>query len=164
MINKTFPIAEKLLTNGLQLSQTLFQRLQEETDILRRKQPALFLDTITRQKQQLISELNLFAKQLGQVLETEKLPNNRNGIIAYLEKAANAGLDTSQVLNQWGQINELAIQSQSLNDQNGATIDLLLRHTRQSLNILKGKPQAPQTYGPDGTTKSDLYSSTLFSV
>ena len=164
MINKTFPIAEKLLISGLQLSRSLHLQLQEEMDILKRNQPAASLDTITRQKQQLINELDLFAKQLGQVLETEQLPNNRTGINAYFDKAAKAGLNISEAAEKWEQITDLAAKSRELNDQNGASIDLLLRHTRQSLNILKGKPQTPHTYGPDGSTKSDLFSGTLISV
>lgn len=164
MINKTFPIAEKLLSSGLQLSQSLHQQLREETAILKHNQPAATLDIVTHQKQQLINELNLFAKQLGQILETEQLPNNRIGINAYFDKAAKAGLDISQATEKWKQITDFAAKSRTLNDQNGASIDLLLRHTRQSLNIIKGKPQTTHSYGPDGSTKSDLFSGTLISV
>ncbi|MGR9115550.1 MAG: flagella synthesis protein FlgN [Gammaproteobacteria bacterium] len=164
MIHKTFPITEKLLSNGLQLSRSLHQQLQEEMDTLQRKQSMDSLDNITRQKEHLINDLNQFAKQLGQVLETEQLPNNHTGINTYFEKAADAGLDVAQASETWKKITGFAIKSRMLNDQNGASIDLLMRHTRQSLNIIKGKNQTAHTYGPDGSTRSDQFSGTFFSV
>jgi flagella synthesis protein FlgN len=61
------------------------------------------------------------------------------------------------------------IQSQfwiisALNEQNGAMIALLSRHNTQSLHILKGKSQSSNTYGPDGSSKADLFKRSLISV
>ncbi|MGR9046454.1 MAG: flagella synthesis protein FlgN [Gammaproteobacteria bacterium] len=164
MINKTFPIMEKLLNTGLQLSQDLHRQLQEETAILKNSRPEASLDEATQQKQQLIGELNELSRQLGQVLETEKLPNNRNGINAYFEKAAGAGFDIDHAVEKWERIIDVTATNKTLNECNGVSINLLLRHTRQSLNILKGKPQTGHTYGPDGSTNSDLHSNTSISV
>lgn len=164
MIHKTFPIAEKLLDSGLHLSQSLHRHLQEEMEAFKQHRTSASLESMTLRKQQLVNELNQFAKQLGQVLETERLPNNQLGINAYLDKATNAGLDVSELVKTWKQITDLAVTSRALNDRNGASIDILLRHTRQSLNILKGKSPTATTYGPDGSTKSDLLSGTSISV
>ncbi|PKM10399.1 MAG: flagellar protein FlgN [Gammaproteobacteria bacterium HGW-Gammaproteobacteria-3] len=164
MIHKTFPIAEQLLAKGLQSAQSLHLQLLEEMNILKHNLPVESLDDITPQKQQLVSELNLFSKQLGQVLETEQLTNDRHGISAYFDKADSAGITTTQALKNWQQLVDIANKSRTLNDQNGASIDLLLRRTRQSLNILKGKPQTAHTYGRDGSTQSALFSGTLISV
>ncbi|HBA66293.1 MAG TPA: flagellar protein FlgN [Methylococcaceae bacterium] len=164
LISQTFPIAEKLIVNGLSLTEQLYQALQQEAITLKQSPLAETLDEITRQKQPLAQELNLFAKQLAQILETEKLPNTRAGLSDYLERAIQAGLDTSKTDENWTALIKTTEKCQLLNEQNGASIEILLRHTRQSLNILKGKPQTINTYGPDGNTKSDLFSGTLFSV
>lgn len=164
LISQTFPIAEKLIANGLSLTEQLYQALQQEAITLKQSPLAETIDEITRQKQPLAQELNLFAKQLAQILETEKLPNTRAGLSDYLERAIQAGSDTSKAVENWTALIKTTEECRLLNEQNGASIEILLRHTRQSLNILKGKPQTTSTYGPDGNTKSDLFSSTLFSV
>ncbi|MGD7035708.1 flagella synthesis protein FlgN [Methylotuvimicrobium buryatense] len=164
LISQTFPIAEKLITNGLLLTEQLYQALQQEAITLKQSPLAETFDEITRQKQLLAQELNLFAKQLAQILETEKLPNTRAGLSDYLERAIQAGFDTSKTDENWTMLIKTTEKCQLLNEQNGASTEILLRHTRQSLNILKGKPQTINTYGPDGNTKLDLFSGTLFSV
>ncbi|CCE22679.1 flagella synthesis protein FlgN [Methylotuvimicrobium alcaliphilum] len=164
LISQTFPIAEKLIANGLSLTEQLYQALQQESTTLKQSALTETLDEITRQKQPLAQELNLFAKQLAQILETEKLPNTPAGLSDYLERAIQAGFDTSKTAENWTTLIKTTEKCQLLNEQNGASVEILLRHTRQSLNILKGKPQTTNTYGPDGNTKSDLFSGTLFSV
>ncbi|WP_341325796.1 flagellar protein FlgN [Methylotuvimicrobium sp. KM2] len=164
LINQTFPIAEKIIANGLSLTEQLYQALQQEAITLKQSPLTETLDEITRQKQPLAQELNLFTKQLAQILETEKLPNTRAGLSDYLGRALQAGSDTSKTVENWTRLIKTTEKCQLLNEQNGASVEILLRHTRQSLNILKGKPQTTNTYGPDGNTKSDLFSGTLFSV
>lgn len=164
LIDQTFPIADKLIANGLQLSERLYRELLHEEMLLKQSPQPEQLDTITGQKQPLIQELNLFSKQIGQILETEKLPNDRAGILAYLDLASQAGLNVAKVNEEWRTLIETTEKCRFLNEQNGAAIELLLRHTRQSLNILKGKPQTTSTYGPDGNTQSDMFSGTSFSV
>lgn len=164
LISQTFPVAEKLIANGLSLTKQLYQALQQEAITLKQSPLAETFDEITRQKQPLAQELNLFAKQLAQILETEKLPNTRSGLNDYLERAIQAGSDTFTAVENWTMLIKTTEKCQLLNEQNGASIEILLRHTRQSLNILKGKPQTTNTYGPDGNTRSDLLSGSLFSV
>lgn len=164
MIDKTFPIVEQLIDSGLQLSENLNQLLRQETDTLKQISVAAELNDITRKKQQLIDGLNLFSNHLGQILTTEQLPNNRLGIETYLARANDAGQASSQATKNWHRMAQLTHDNQSLNDQNGASIDLLLKRTQQSLNILKGTSQTSHTYGPDGSTKSDTASATIISV
>lgn len=163
-IHQTFPIADKLIANGLQLTERLYRELKNEESILQQSPKPELLEAVTGQKQPLVQELDLFSKQLGQILETEKLPNDSDGIRAYFELAAQAGLNAAKATEEWRVLIETTERCRSLNDQNGAAIELLLRHTRQSLNILKGKPQTTTTYGPDGNTQSDLFSGSSFSV
>lgn len=166
MIKQTLPIADKLLSDGLKLTNALYDQLVEEQSILlasSSQDPALLANTI-QNKQQLIKEIGVFSQQMGQILQTEKLSNDRKGIEAYFQKASEAGIDISITLEKWQGLSEIAQKCQILNEQNGASIDLLLRHTNQSLNILKGKPETSSTYGPDGTKKMDLFSGTVISV
>ena len=164
MIDKTFPTVEQLIDSGLQLSENLNQLLRQEADALKQISAAEELNDITRKKQQLLDGLDLFSKHLEQILTTEQLPNNRLGIETYLARVDNAGQDSRQATKNWHQMVHLTHDNQSLNDQNGASIDLLLKRTQHSLNILKGKSQTSHIYGPDGSTKSDTASSTIISV
>lgn len=164
MINKTFSIAEKLIDQGLQLSQKLHRQLLDEAETIRHVKKSAALDAITQQKQQIILELNTFTKQLGQVLDTEHLPNNSEGFAAYIIKAKTAGINTQEVSDNWSKLTAVSEKIRLLNEQNGANIEILLRHTRQTLNIIKGKPKTAHSYGPDGSTRTDTHSGTYFSV
>ncbi|MGR9051424.1 MAG: flagella synthesis protein FlgN [Gammaproteobacteria bacterium] len=164
MIDKTFPIAEKLLDNGSNLAQNLYRQLLAEQDILKRSQAGPALDEITQQKQRLVDELNRFVKQLGQILAGERLPNSPDGVHTYLAAAAKLGLNVERATEHWRQIVDAGEKSRALNEQNGAGIDLLLKHTRQSLDIIKGKSRTIHSYGPDGAAKSDFLSGMSISV
>jgi len=111
-----------------------------------------------------VAQLEQFSRQLGQVLATEKLLINQESVISYLEKAKAANFSTEQALQCWLDIVALSKKCRSLNEKNGASIDLLNRHTQRSLQILRGKSQLTSTYGPDGSTRSVLFSHTLISV
>lgn len=164
MIEKTFPITEKLLDNGLKATQQLLELLNQEADYLRQKTDPLALSAIVANKREIIVQLEQFSKQLGQVLATEKLVANHDGIHDYLLKAQSAGISIDGSRNCWANITALLKKCRALNEQNGAGIDLLSRHTQRSLQILRGKSQLASTYGPDGSTRSELFSHTLISV
>lgn len=164
MIEKTFPITEKLLANGLKSTQKLYELLSTEYEHLKQKIEPATLSTLAANKKELVAQLEQFSKQLGQVLATEKLLINQEGIKRYLEKAKAADLNTSEAVQYWLGIETLSKKCKSLNEQNGASIDLLSRHTQRSLQILRGKSQVASTYGPDGSTRSVLFSHTLISV
>jgi flagellar biosynthesis protein FlgN len=164
MINKTFPIAEKLISNGLSLSRTLFKALQDESQLLINQDKDKKLDAITQHKQHLISEISQFTQQIGQVLQTEQLNADKIGLASYFERAKAASLDTQKAEQDWQELITLSEKARDLNNQNGAGIELLLRHTRLSLNILKGKPQSVHTYGRDGSTQADAGSNTFYTA
>jgi len=97
-------------------------------------------------------------------LATEKLPNDQNSIKEYFSRAEAANLSTAELIGNWTQLMIVCAECRNLNEQNGAGIDLLSRHTKRSLDILKGKPEFANTYGSDGSTQSDRHSRTLISV
>jgi flagellar biosynthesis protein FlgN len=164
MIEKTYPITEKLILNALQLAQQLYQELNREADALKKTQQAELIGDIAAQKKQLVTQLEQFNTQLAQVLATEQLPNNQESIKEYLRRAEAIGLQTSESINNWQQLMLVCIDCRTLNEQNGAGIDLLSRHTKRSLDILKGKPEFANTYGSDGSTQTERRSHTLISV
>lgn len=164
MIEKTYPITEKLILNALQLAQELHQELSREADALKKTQQAELINNIAANKKQLVVQLEQFNAQLSQVLATEKLPNNQESISEYFKRAETAGLLPAESIGNWTQLMLVCAECRSLNEQNGASIDLLSRHTKRSLDILKGKPEFANTYGADGSTQSDRYTRTLISV
>ncbi len=164
MIEKTYPITEKLIFNALQLAQQLHQELNQEADALKKLQQAELISTLAASKKQLAAQLEQFNAQLTQVLATEKLPNGQESVKEYFKRAETAGLPTAEAVNNWTQLMFVCSECRSQNEQNGASIDVLSRHTHRSLDILKGKPQSANTYGANGSTQSERYTRPLISV
>lgn len=164
MIEKTYPITEQLIFNALQLAQQLHLELKQEADALKQTTQADLINNIAANKKQLVAQLEQFNTQLTQVLATEKLSNDQDSVKEYFKRAESAGLLPAASINNWAQLMLVCAECKSLNEQNGASINLLSRHTKRSLDILKGKPESTNTYGSDGSTQSDRYSRPLISV
>jgi flagellar biosynthesis protein FlgN len=161
MIGQTWPIIEKLLLNALHLTGLLYQQLAQEADTLKKPPHTELLNNIAANKKRLVMQLEQFNTQCGQILATEKLPNNQQGIKEYFQRAEVAGLSTVESTSNWAQIQSICSECRTLNEQNGASIELLAYHTRRSLHILKGKTHSSTTYGPNGATQSDSIARTL---
>lgn len=164
MIEKTFPITESLLSNGLKTSQQLLDLLNSESESLAQKTDPALLSLIASNKKAVVDQLELFSKQLGQILATERLAVGHDGVQLYLSKAQAAGMQTGYSRTCWANITAVSKKCRTINEQNGASIELLSRHTERAIQILKGKSQLTSTYGPDGSTRSELFSRTLVSV
>ncbi|TRW93021.1 flagella synthesis protein FlgN [Candidatus Methylobacter oryzae] len=164
MIVKTYPITEQLISNALKLAQQLHQELNKEAEVLKNAPQAEQVNNIAANKKQLVMQLEQFNSQISQVLATESLPNSQESIREYFNRAKTAGLAITESSGNWSQLMDVCAKCRDLNEQNGASVDLLYRHTKRSLDILKGKPQFANTYGSDGSTQSEHYSRTLISV
>ena len=164
MINKTYPITEKLLKKGLNSSLKLLELLTREADNLKKNADSTSISTIAASKKETVTQLDQFSNQLSQVLATEKLQMSPNGVSEYLKKAETVKLNTSTSTTLWKEIISISKQCRILNEKNGASINLLAQHTQRSLQILKGKSQQATTYGPDGSTYSERLSQPLVSV
>lgn len=164
MINKTYPITEKLLENALNLSLKLLEQLTKEADNLKTNTDSTVVSDIAVSKKETVSQLDKFSKQLTQVLATEKLPMTTDGVAEYFKKAEAVNLNTKNSIHLWEEIIAISKQCRSLNEKNGASINLLAQHTQRSLKILKGKSQQATTYGPDGSTYNERFSQQLISV
>jgi len=163
MINKTHPIAIKLIATALDNTQQLYQLLNEESILLKTKAQTQAIDIIVQKKNTLVSQLNTFTNQVEQLLASEKL-DKQDGMIEYFAIAKQADIDTTESLSNWQKLTELSKKCRTLNEKNGASIHILNQHTQRILNILKGKSQTINTYSRDGRAKSNLYSRTLVSV
>jgi len=164
MIEKTWPITEKLILNALHLTEQLYDQLTREADTLKKPLHTELINNIATSKKQLVAQLEQFNTQCGQILATEKLPNNQDGIKAYFQRAEAAGLRAVEAINNWEKIQFICAECRILNEQNGAGIELLAYHTKRSLHILKGKSPISNTYGPDGAAQSDPFTHSLISV
>lgn len=164
MIEKTFPITEKLLDSGVHSARKLLDLLNSESENLKLKTDPNTLLTIAGDKRNVVSQLETFTKQLGQVLATEKLSANHEGVHAYLNRAEAVGIDIGDCKSHWANITVLSKKCRALNEQNGASIELLSRNNQRALQILRGKSQLTSTYGPDGSPRGELFSHTLVSV
>ncbi len=164
MIEHTFPIAEQLMANALPLAQRLHQQLSQEADSLIRTQQASFIKAIADNKRDLVMQLDLFNKQLEQILAAEQLPHSIEGVEAYFQLVAIAGLSADTLRLNWEKLIELCTNCKNLNEQNGASIDMLARNTKRTLHILKGKSENITSYGRDGSTITEFQNNTFVSV
>ncbi len=164
MINKTHPITEKLLKNGLNLSQRLLDLLSKEAENLKNHSSPSTLSKIAELKKQTVSQLEQFSKQMSQVLATEKLELSPEGIKTYFDKAESVQINTRNSSHDWNQIIDLSKQCKLLNEKNGASINLLAQHTQRTLQVIKGKSTLATTYGPDGSTHNERLSQAIISV
>ncbi len=163
MINKTHPIAQKIIKEALKHTEQLYSLLAEEAALLQLKTTPLVLSENTQHKNEVIALLNTFSNQVGQLLASEKIEND-TGMSQYFVIAKQAGIDVSESSNDWQKLTELSKKCRTLNEQNGASIYILNQHSQRILNILKGKSETINTYGRNGRAKSNLYSNTLISV
>ncbi|MFU8787614.1 MAG: flagella synthesis protein FlgN [Methylobacter sp.] len=164
MIEQTYPIAEKLIANALQLAQQLHHELTQEASALKKMQQAERIGTIADSKKQLVAQLDQLNAQITQILAIEKLPNTPDSVKDYFKSAETAGLPTAESANNWTQLMRVCSECRRQNEENGASIDVLSRHAQRSLNIIKGKPESANTYDADGSTHSERHTSPLISV
>ena len=164
MIEQTYPIAEKLLAKGEELSRRLLDLLSQEEQILRQRSPAEELTLVAEGKKETILRMEEFSKQLAKLLSTENLTLHRDDMATYLNIASAAGLPTSVAHDRWCEIIEVGKQCRDMNERNGAAIALLARYNHRMLAILRGQSQTATTYGPDGATRASAFSQPLVSV
>ena len=163
-IENTYSITVKLMQKGLTLTRQLYALLVEEAEVLNRRHHAELLTNLSDQKHQLVTELNQFTLHISQILSGENLPTGNVGIKVYCDKLEAADIDSKEINTLWSEISSLSENCQLLNEQNGASIDLLTRHVQRSMQILNGELQASNTYGPNGVKTNDCFSHTLASV
>lgn len=164
MIDKTYPVTEILIRNAVISAEQLCQTLKDEATALKNTEAAELIIALAAQKRELILKLEQINGQLTQVLASERLNNDQAGMDEYFNRAQQLGLQVTESTSNWRHLMSQCEQCRSLNEQNGARIDMLLRHTQRSLDILKGQPESISVYGANGKTQSARYTRTLISV
>ena len=164
MIEHTFPIAEQLISNALQLAQRLCQQLTQEAEALVRQPQSAFISTVANNKRDLVMQLDMFNKQLEQILAAENLPLSPEGVESYFQMALINGLSPTIMKMNWGDLMIVCTDCKKLNEQNGASIEILARNNKRTIHILKGKSEVVTRYSRDGSVVSDFQNSTLVSV
>lgn len=163
MINKTHPIARQLILTAIEQTEQLHQLLSKEAIALQSKTKIDELNAITLEKNKTVSQLSIFSKQIEQILSAEKL-DPTTGMSEYFTRAEQAGIDTTESSRNWEKMLSLSKKCRQLNEQNGASIQILNQHTQRILDVLKGKPQEIDTYSKKGQAKNASVSHTFTSV
>jgi len=164
MIKKTYPITETLLTQGYKLNQELLSILEREAEKLNSRQNAATIAQLAEQKKRVSQQLEQFSLQLTQILATESLELNASGIQHYFIKAKSANLPIKEGLEIWQKMTQLIKRCQQLNEQNGASIALLMRHNQRIQQIFRGKNQFATTYTAKGSTTAAHFSRAIASA
>jgi flagella synthesis protein FlgN len=109
-------------------------------------------------------QLDMFNKQLEQILAAEQLPLSPEGVDSYFQMALINGLSPNIVKMNWQDLMLVCTDCKNLNEQNGASIEILARNTKRTIHILKGKSEVVTRYSRDGSVVSEFQNSTLVSV
>lgn len=135
------------LDKEIQLVSRLLELLEGEQAILAAGS-ADMLETLTRQKNVLIAEINLATREREATFPSGHAPAGNAAMSAWLnkhpeEKAAAAA---------WKKLLEISRQAKEAHEKNGQLINTLIRKTSEALAILTQHQQDHSLYGRDGQT------------
>ncbi len=164
MIEKTYPLAEKLLEQGAIESNKLTAILNQEKDNLMQRSNPIMINKIAEEKKHKTALIEQFSRQFNQILYTSHLELNSQGVELYFREAESHKIDTTKSRQHWDLIIQQARQCKQLNQENGLRLNILMQHTQRALQILKGKSRQTTTYGPDGNSAKERFSHALVSV
>jgi len=152
-----------IFRNLLRAIKTLNKLLLRETDALDTKS-STSLETIAGDKEQIIERINNLTHQQNEFLGKFNLSGHKEGLATYLEQATKNDPKLAKLRIYWSKVTVALEQCQQLNQQNGARIELLNRHTERSLDILRGQSHLPYTYGPTGEKQKERTNQSAISV
>jgi flagella synthesis protein FlgN len=147
---------DNLLHNGIQQATRLIDVLKKEYQSLQHIDPTQ-LEILTQRKQQLLDELQAFAKSQDLLLKNMGYSANREGLENYLH---NSG-DQLRITQRWNDLQDLLKKCQKQNKINSAVITISKRQTTNALDLLYGLAAGTKTYGPTGESQSERQSNSL---
>jgi len=158
-MDKTFTSPEQIIDLfqvGIQHTTRLLDALKQEHQSLQHADPQ-HIELITRQKQEIIGELDLFAEAQNRMLIQLGYSTDRQGIESFLR---NFCIDQrhSQI---WNDLQSLLKKCQKQNEINSGIIALSKRQTNNALQLLYGLSAPSKTYGPTGESLSARNSNSL---
>lgn len=157
---------EKTFTPPTQLVDLFHHGIQQTTrllDVLKQEYQSLQhtdlqqIESITRQKQEILRDLDLFVEAQNSVLINMGYSTDRQGLECFLENLLS---DTKH--NQlWSDLQSLLMMCQKQNEINSGVIAISKRQTTNALDLLYGLSTASKTYGPTGESQSARDSNSL---
>jgi len=143
-------LLESLSTANLKMSDAL----KRECQCLKKHDSEKLLTIIDIKK-----ELSLFIENQTRTLHKHLIKSGIKkgiyGLQTYLETRPKS--DDNPSLKLWLSIEILVKENKTINEGNGAIVELNRKHTLRSLDVLRGQTgtQANETYGSDGYTQKD---------
>ncbi|MCK5639615.1 MAG: flagellar protein FlgN [Gammaproteobacteria bacterium] len=113
------------------------------------------LESLARDKQQLIIQLEQFSQQTAQLLQQTGATADKAGLEDFLSSMEKSLREV--MLDEWEQMHEKLFECQQQNQLNGMIIEGKQRNATQALAILTGR-QVPQNelYNQKGASESPL--------
>ncbi|CAN5238154.1 N/A [soil metagenome] len=141
------------LTTNLDLEQ---QAAAQLLSLLRQEQSCLVdneidgLATLTEEKTKVVAQMTSLATGRHRALAFAGFEAGENGMQEWIRR--NPGIEA--VNKSWTELLALAQLAKELNRNNGLLINKHLGRNRNALDVLQGKPQGSNLYGPNGQASS----------
>jgi flagella synthesis protein FlgN len=145
-----------LIQTELVLATNLQEILQREFDILSGDSPTK-IEAISREKLKQMQQLTQQLTKRDQLLTTLRLPPGKEGTDILIRQLPQG----HELFNYWERLQELSSELQQQNTINGGIVAVGQRRAKQALDILRGKHNIPETYGPEGESRTDATPSSL---
>ncbi len=104
---------------------------------------------LAQQKTDQFVSLGRLSTIRDQMLATQGLPPGEDGIDSWLARHKNP-LEEETVASTWRELLEIATTAHQINQENGALIEVKLRHNQKALHILQTAADQMRGYGPSG--------------
>lgn len=146
----------QLLATEIAEANRLQEIMEREFDILGEDDPEQ-IGAISKEK---LAQMQRLAQQLSlrdRFLDNIGLPGGKEGTDLLLQGFPR----DSKLVEHWKELQDLGEQLKKRNEVNGNIVAISQRHVRQTLDILNGKTEAPQTYSREGDTRSTAQQNSL---
>lgn len=154
-MNDAHAIAAELFETIHSLTRQLLTVLESEACALSARHHGE-LEALATEKRTIAANLEKATARQQALLQSLGLPDSKDGIVMLLARLSGEGMAVTELYACWEQVHAFSKRCQSLNQSNGASIELLHRHFTRALRILYGQISPANTYGPDGTEKTVL--------
>jgi flagellar biosynthesis/type III secretory pathway chaperone len=145
-----------LIKAELVMATALQEILQREFDILSGDSPEQ-IEAISKEKLAQMQQLTQQLAKRDQLLTILRLPPGKAGTDMLMRQLPKG----HELFSHWEQLQRLSAELQQQNTINGGIVAAGQRRAKQALDILRGKHNIPETYGPGGESRTDATPSSL---
>lgn len=122
------------------------------------------ISSLAEKKQESVNRIQHQTNLQNSFFESKQIPAGETGFNRYLEQFGEEDPHLLELRTCRENITSRLEQCKVLNERNGACIELMNRHTRRAIDILRKQGNQPCTYGPDGNTRQISVSRARISV